>query len=80
MLIAASEKLKLPEAGSIPARALRIIELKIMHALDLALAVVDDFAIAVVDDIAATLASAAVNVNLHYLLMLFCSISRILYW
>ena len=51
-----------------------------MHALDLALAVVDDFVIAVVDDIAATLASAAVNVNLHYLLMLFCSISRILYW
>ena len=82
MLIAAPEKLKLLQAGSIPARALRIIELKIMHALDVALAVVDDFVIAVVDDIAATLASDAVNVNLMILrqllqmmrLMLFCII------
>ena len=64
MLIAAPEKLKLPEAGSIPARALRIIELKIMHALDIALAVIDDFVIA------ATLASDPVNVNLMILLQL----------
>ena len=55
-----------------PTRALRIIELKIKHAPDLALAVVDDFVIAVVDDIAATLASAAddasvsANVRLLY--------------
>jgi hypothetical protein len=64
MLIAAPEKLKLPQAGSIPARALRIIELKIMHALDIALAVIDDFVIA------ATLASDPVNVNLMILLQL----------
>ena len=64
MLIAAPEKLKLPQAGSIPARALRIIELKIMHALDIALAVIDDFVIA------ATLASDPVNVNLMMLLQL----------
>jgi hypothetical protein len=64
MLIAAPEKLKLLQAGSIPARALRIIELKIMHALDIALAVIDDFVIA------ATLASDPVNVNLMILLQL----------
>ena len=64
MPIAASEKLKLLQAGSIPARALRIIELKIMHALDIALAVIDDFVIA------ATLASDPVNVNLMILLQL----------
>ena len=64
MLIAAPEKLKLPQAGPIPARALRIIELKIMHALDIALAVIDDFVIA------ATLASDPVNVNLMILLQL----------
>ena len=76
MLIAAPEKLKLLQAGSIPARALRIIELKIMHALDIALAVIDDFVIA------ATLASDPVNVNLMTLLqllqvmrlMIFCNI------
>ena len=64
MLIAAPEKLKLLQAGSIPARALRIIELKIMHALDIALAVIDDFVIA------ATLASDPVDVNLMMLLQL----------
>ena len=64
MPIAASEKLKLVQAGSIPARALRIIELKIMHALDIALAVIDDFVIA------ATLASDPVNVILMTLLQL----------
>jgi hypothetical protein len=64
MLIAAPEKLKLPQAGSIPARALRIIELKIMHALDIALAVIDDFVIA------ATLASDPVNAHLMILLQL----------
>ena len=64
MLIAAPEKLKLLQAGSIPARALRIIELKIMHALDIALAVIDDFVIA------ATLAIDAVNVNFMILLQL----------
>ena len=64
MLIAAPEKLKLLQAGSIPARALRIIELKIMHALDIALAVIDDFVIA------ATLASDPVNANLMILLQL----------
>ena len=47
-----------------PTRALRIIELKIMHALDIALAVVGDFVIA------ATLASDPVNVNLVILLQL----------
>ena len=64
MLIAAPEKLKLLQAGPIPARALGIIELKIMHALDIALAVIDDFVIA------ATLASDPVNVNLMILLQL----------